>query len=207
MKSLVEIKNFLAPSSKYDDQKFEFIFVLDRSGSMEGNKILLARRALALFLRSLPTNCMFNVIGFGSDFDKLFPNSVPYTEKTLEFALNYANRMNADLGCTELFRPLENLYFSTQYPGYLTQIFVLTDGAVHDFVAVMDLISRRKQRCRVFSLGIGQGASRSLVDGVANVGGGTSIYALDNEKIETKILQQLKIALQPSLLKAVPVLL
>lgn len=69
----------------------------------------------------------------------------------------------------------------------------------------MDLISSRKQRCRVFSLGIGQGASRSLVDGVANVGGGTSIYALDNEKIETKILQQLKIALQPSLLKAVPI--
>lgn len=114
MKSLVEIKNFLAPSSKFDDQKFEFIFVLDRSGSMGGNNILLARRALAvgnlletltlslkemcfqLFLRSLPTTCMFNVVGFGSKFDKLFPNSVTYTEKTLETALSYAHGKRHD---------------------------------------------------------------------------------------------------------------
>lgn len=70
---------------------------------------------------------------------------------------------------------------------------------------VMKLIEGRKHRCRVFSLGIGRGASRKLVDGIAQVGGGTSIYANDNEKIETKILHQLKIALQPSLLKAIPV--
>jgi hypothetical protein len=69
----------------------------------------------------------------------------------------------------------------------------------------MKIISERKPRCRVFSLGVGSGASKQLVDGIAMTGGGTSIYVADNEKIQTKILSQLKIALQPSLLKAIPI--
>ncbi|CAG7731584.1 unnamed protein product [Allacma fusca] len=49
----VERRNFLAPSLKYDDQKFEFIFVLDRSGSMSGFKMTLANRALESPSRSV----------------------------------------------------------------------------------------------------------------------------------------------------------
>ena len=41
------VKNeFLRPTLKLDDQKFEFIFLLDHSGSMSGDKMELAKRAL-----------------------------------------------------------------------------------------------------------------------------------------------------------------
>lgn len=41
------IKNsFLLPALKLDDQKFEFIFLLDNSGSMAGAPIELAKKAL-----------------------------------------------------------------------------------------------------------------------------------------------------------------
>jgi von Willebrand factor A domain-containing protein 5 len=46
----------------------EYIFVIDRSGSMEGAPIKLANQALKLFLHSLPLGCKFNVVSFGSDF-------------------------------------------------------------------------------------------------------------------------------------------
>ncbi|CAF3940905.1 unnamed protein product, partial [Adineta steineri] len=51
----------------------EFIFVVDCSGSMDDeNKIELARQAMLLFLKSLPVNCYFNIIRFGSDHQGLF---------------------------------------------------------------------------------------------------------------------------------------
>jgi Mg-chelatase subunit ChlD len=51
----------------------EFLFVIDCSGSMGGDdKIGLARKAMLLFLKSLPTNCRFNIIRFGSIFEPLF---------------------------------------------------------------------------------------------------------------------------------------
>jgi von Willebrand factor A domain-containing protein 5 len=50
----------------------EYIFVIDRSGSMWGQPMNLAKEALLLFLHSLPLNCKFNVVSFGTNYEKLF---------------------------------------------------------------------------------------------------------------------------------------
>lgn len=44
----------------------EFIFVVDCSGSMSGQRIRRARECLKLFIRSLPPHSFFNVVRFGS---------------------------------------------------------------------------------------------------------------------------------------------
>lgn len=51
--------------------KKEFIFLIDRSGSMY-ETIKLARQALVLFLHSLPANSQFNVCSYGSNFEFMF---------------------------------------------------------------------------------------------------------------------------------------
>ena len=109
----------------------EFIFLVDRSGSMSGGFINSARETLILFLKSLPEGCNFNIIGFGSSYEKLFPAvSVPYSQETLDKATRHAQGMQANLGGTELLQPLEYIFREKTTSGLPRQIFVLTDGAV-----------------------------------------------------------------------------
>ena len=43
------------------------------AGSMGGSQIIAAQETLMLFLKSLPPGCYFNIVGFGSTYDLLFP--------------------------------------------------------------------------------------------------------------------------------------
>lgn len=56
---------------------------------------------------------------------------------------------------------------------------------------------------RSFSLGIGTGVDRNLVIGIAENAGGMHEFVTYDEKIESKILNQLKIAQKPALLKPI----
>jgi uncharacterized protein with von Willebrand factor type A (vWA) domain len=55
-----------------DSVRSEYIFLLDRSGSMEGDRMENAKRALILFLKSLPVDSYFNVMSFGSGSEFMF---------------------------------------------------------------------------------------------------------------------------------------
>ena len=53
-----------------------YIFLLDQSGSMSGERIELCKNSLLLFLQSLNEKCYFQLIGFGSTYEY-------YTDKPL----------------------------------------------------------------------------------------------------------------------------
>jgi hypothetical protein len=58
-------------------------------------------------LHSLPIGSKFNVISFGSNFIKLFPDSVEYNEENLNIAVSEVSEFTANLGGTELLDPLK----------------------------------------------------------------------------------------------------
>lgn len=71
----------------------EYIFLVDRSGSMEGDRIRTARRCLTLLLRSLPARgTLFNIFSFGNICDSLWGRSMEYNEQTLAEAVSYLKR-------------------------------------------------------------------------------------------------------------------
>jgi hypothetical protein len=66
----------------------EYIFLVDRSGSMNGARIDTAKSTLIMLLRALPTRgTTFNIFTFGTDCDSEYGESVQYSEQTLAEAV------------------------------------------------------------------------------------------------------------------------
>ena len=126
----------------------EYIFLVDRSGSMSGDHIFHVKETLILFLKSLPTNCYFNIIGFGSYYRSLFQESQPYNETTLGKACAYVHKMRADLGGSNLLLPLEFIFEKPIRPGTGRTVFMLTDGGVSNTVEVVDFVRRNSYTTR-----------------------------------------------------------
>jgi uncharacterized protein with von Willebrand factor type A (vWA) domain len=124
----------LHPDLPEDQQIFtEMIFLIDRSGSMSGSRINQVRDTLQIFLRSLPEGTLFNIIGFGSKFEKLFPESKEYNENSLQIAVKHCEKMTANLGGTNLLSPLKAIFGEKSKEGIPRQLFVLTDGSSQFF--------------------------------------------------------------------------
>ena len=85
----------------------EYLFVLDRSGSMSGSSITLAKDAAIVFVKSLPKNSLFNIISFGSGYEFMFPESVKNNEEGIENAIENIKKFEADLGGTKIYQPLK----------------------------------------------------------------------------------------------------
>ncbi|KAI7812275.1 putative von Willebrand factor A domain-containing protein 5A-like [Triplophysa rosa] len=182
----------------------EFVFVIDRSGSMdcvmhhgEGAQMRIesAKETLLLLLKSLPMGCYFNIYGFGSRYESFFPQSVVYNQDTMDQALKRVSEMRANMGGTEILQPLKHIYSQPCYPEHPRQVhhlkihlalqescFVFTDGEVRNTEAVLNL---------VFSFGIGEGASSALITGLAREGCGHAQFAL--QPVVNKISVQWKV--------------
>jgi len=177
----------------------EFIFIVDCSGSMnEENKINLARQAMILFLKSLPMNCQFNIVRFGSKYQTLFRQiTEQYNEINVKHAQQFIRSMSADLGGTELLEPLE--WLNTQPPStnHSRQIFLLTDGEISNVTEVMDLCRTMSISSRIFSFGLGRSPSRALIKGLARTTNGRFTFIPPNTNVDIYVAEQLEKALEP----------
>ena len=127
----------------------EFIFVVDRSGSMRGASIKSASETLVLFLKSIPEGCYFNIVSFGSQYESFFPSSQPYNQKTMEKATRFAEKMQADFGGTELLAPLQSIFRQKpQSSGLPRQVFILTDGSVSNTDSVISEVRKNADSTR-----------------------------------------------------------
>ena len=72
----------------------EYLFLVDRSGSMSGPSIQIVKRALVMLLRMLPNEqTFFNIFSFGNNVVSLWPNSQPYHQSCLDLAVSYCPRV------------------------------------------------------------------------------------------------------------------
>uniref|UniRef100_A0A3Q2UX85 VIT domain-containing protein n=1 Tax=Haplochromis burtoni TaxID=8153 RepID=A0A3Q2UX85_HAPBU len=173
----------------------EFVFLVDRSGSMgfrnhgfpRQTRIHGAKDTLLLLLKSLPIGCYFNIYSFGSKYEHIFPKSVEYSQKTMEEALKKIKKMKANLGGTKILKPLKYIYSQACIPNQPRQLFVFTDGQVGNTKEVIDLVKKNSDSHRCFSFGIGEGASSALINGMAKEGGGHAQFITGTDRMQPKL--------------------
>lgn len=157
------------------DEKSEILFLADQSGSMY-DKIDSLKSAMEFFLKGIPVGKTFNIWSFGSDYSSWSPQSVDYNEGTLSAAMAHVDKtFDEDMGGTELFSAIQAVV-AARDKSLMTDIIVLTDGETWRLDDTLDFIQqtrvRTEGRVRFFSLGIGDGVSHALVEGIAKAGGG-----------------------------------
>lgn len=173
----------------------EVIFILDCSYSMSGESIAQAKAALLLCLRSLEEGDYFNIFRFGSSYETMFDKSSPYNQANLEVATEKIGRIHADLGGTEIMRPLEAALSGKRKMA--TSIMLLTDGQVGNEKEIIDLAAKKHGDARIFTFGIGRGASEHLIRGLARATGGAAEFIFPGERIQAKVLKQLSRSRSP----------
>lgn len=179
----------------------DYVFLLDRSGSMGGTRIAKAKEALVLFLKSLPEDSYFNVISFGSGSQRMHGKSERNSSKAIELAVKKVEKMGADMGGTEIYEPLETVLKEGVIEGYARHVFLLTDGGVSNTNGVISMVRKCTKYCRVHCIGIGNGASSALIEGCATSGKGQSIMISDEENPAEKIIGLLESTLTPVISK------
>lgn len=72
----------------------EYLFLIDRSGSMSSGRLDMAKQCVSLLLRFLPNNrTVFNIFDFESNHRQLWQRSRPYDDQTVREAVSF------DLNC------------------------------------------------------------------------------------------------------------
>lgn len=82
----------LVPKFNLPSERPEIVFICDRSASMSGPNIESLKKALKVFLKSLPLGVKFNICSFGSYFSFLWPESQSYSQETLQQAMTHVEQ-------------------------------------------------------------------------------------------------------------------
>ncbi|MEQ8894333.1 MAG: VIT and VWA domain-containing protein, partial [Sandaracinaceae bacterium] len=195
----VALVSFLPDLAPDPSRGHEVVFVLDCSGSMGGDSIAQARRALALCVRALSPKDTFQIVRFGSRHESLWRAPRAYDDAALEEAAAYVDRIDADLGGTEILSPLTAVLERAPDPERPRRVLLLTDGQVSNEDRVIALAKAHASTARVFTFGIGAGASEHLVRGVARASRGATEMIYPGERIEPKVLRMFARVQTPAL--------
>src|SRR5690606_13681684 len=171
-------------------------FVLDTSGSMQGEKIAQARNALRFFVESLRPADLFNVVPFSTEARPFLPAPVPATPENLATARERIAAVEARGGTNideALAVALAARADTTAAAG--TQdvpiVVFLTDGlptvGETDAETLLKTVAERNTAsARVFVFGVGSDVHTKLLDGIAEKTRGDRDYVREGEDIEVK---------------------
>jgi len=177
----------------------EFVYILDRSGSMAGTRLEMAKQSALLFLKSLPSSSTFNIVSFGSTIDPLFPESQAYTKSTVAHALSSLSAYKADLGGTNILLPLDWVAGKPLDESRPRVLFLLTDGEVENPETVIGFVEAHLKQMRVFPFGIGHEVSVPFLQYIAKAGNGIAECISHLDDIRAKVIAVLQKCTGPAL--------
>ena len=164
--------------------------VVDCSGSMGGDSIKQARKALAEIIKLLRPQDYFNIIKFGSNYEMLFKRQVMASETNLTKAKQFVRNLDADMGGTEMEKALSAAIKCPSPRNISKEIFLITDGEVWEGKNIVDRLINSEHR--VFTVGVGSAVSEAFVKSLAEKTSGACELVSPKEEMAEKIVRHCK---------------
>lgn len=169
----------------YEDSEKEYLFIIDVSGSMMGEKLDETKRAVIECLKQLDVGDKFNIIPFESEFKAMNIKSIEYNEENMRKAVKYINNLEP-LGGTEILDPIK---FALYEKNTDKIILLFTDGQVGNEEEIIKFVEDNVNRSRIFPFGIDTNVNSSFIKQLAKVGNGKAELIQPKEKIDDKIIR------------------
>lgn len=164
--------------------------LLDCSGSMGGDSIAAAKRALLSILDHLTPQDRVSLTRFGSSVQHVSEGLEPADPHTLTPLKSVIRQINADLGGTEMRRALEATLKIPTPADRTPDLILITDGEVYDVERIIDLAA--KSGHRLFAIAIGAAPNEGLARALSDKTGGACEFVGPTEDAEAAILRTFK---------------
>ena len=169
----------------------DLVFVLDRSGSMAGDKWNQAKAALEYGLGTLNPQDRFALISFATDVRAYKPGLVQANEEEIAGATAHLKQLRP-AGGTNISSSIEQALGQLgDEDGRLRMVAFLTDGlpTIGEIKpeAILNSASAKKSDARIFAFGIGYDVNTFLLDRMSQDHKGTSAYITEGESLELRV--------------------
>ena len=170
----------------------DIVFVLDRSGSMQGWKMVAARRAVARMVDTLLDQDRFAVLAFDDRVETPPPASgaagvrlVDATDRQRFRAVEFLAQIDSR-GGTEMAQPLEMAVreLSEAGAGRERILVLITDGQVGNEDQILHALGSRLRQLRVFCLGIDRAVNAAFLNRLAEMGGGACELVESEDRLD-----------------------
>ena len=161
--------------------------LLDRSGSMAGEPFRRAKDAALAMLMLLQPADRFNIIFFDDNADPLFSGLEDTSAANLQRAREYLVRTRTG-GGTNIANALAAALAAQNADEHRNLVLLLTDGR-SDARAALDAAKNDTTDTRIFTVGLGNEVSKSMLTRLAALKGGRFLFVDRTEELETQMLR------------------
>ncbi len=167
------------------------ILVVDRSGSMSGEKINQAKGALRFVLNNLHAGDLFNIIAYDSQVESFRPELQKFDDQSRASALGFVDGLFAG-GSTNIDAALRTALAQLTDSSRPNFVIFLTDGLptageTNEGRIVAAAKANNAVRARIFAFGLGYDVNSRLLDQLVRANFGQSEYVRPNEDIEARV--------------------
>lgn len=183
------------PSGNTQTIRKVFTLIVDRSGSMSGDKIIQARNAAKFIVQNMNDGDKFNIVDFSDNAAAFKNNHVYYTPGSRDSAINYINTFQA-IGGTNISGAfsLAVPQFSTANDSTANIIIFFTDGQATVGITnttqllthVYNLIQSTETNIFLYNFGIGSDVNVQLLTLLGSQNNGLAEF-LGNDELYSRI--------------------